>query len=88
MILGTFSTLRQQQDGSLDKNCILHANRPRIILLFSYQNSGDTAYDYAYDDNRNIASITRGSSAVAYQYNGANELVRENNRSTQPHDYL
>ena len=51
-------------------------------LLATYQNGSDTAYAYAYDDNGNIASITRGSAAVTYQYNGANELIRENNGFT------
>ena len=37
---------------------------------------------YAYDDNGNITSITRGSTSVTYQYNGANELIRENNQFT------
>ncbi|MBQ7278446.1 MAG: hypothetical protein IJR17_04510 [Clostridia bacterium] len=29
-----------------------------------------------------MASITRGSTSVTYQYNGANELIRENNGFT------
>ena len=39
------------------------------------QNGSDTAYAYDYDDNGNITSITRGSTSVTYQYNGANELI-------------
>ena len=37
---------------------------------------------YAYDDNGNITSITQGTTSVTYQYNGANELIRENNQFT------
>ena len=51
-------------------------------MLATYQNGSDTAYAYAYDDNGNITSITRGSTSVTYQYNGANELIRENNGFT------
>ncbi|MBR0343363.1 MAG: hypothetical protein IJH64_14155 [Oscillospiraceae bacterium] len=54
----------------------------------TYQNGSDDAYAYAYDDNGNITSITRGTVSVTYEYNGANELIRENNGFTQPHDYL
>ena len=54
----------------------------QTALLSTYQNGSDTAYEYAYDDNGNIISITRGSTSVTYQYNGANELVRENNGFT------
>ena len=45
-----------------------------------YQNDSDTFY--AYDDNGNITSITRGTTSIAYEYNGANELTRENNQFT------
>ena len=48
-------------------------------MLSSYQNGSDTAYEYTYDDNGNITSITQGTTSVTYQYNGANELIRENN---------
>ena len=51
-------------------------------MLSMYKNCSDTAYAYAYDDNGNITSITRGTTAVTYQYNGANELIRENNQFT------
>ena len=40
-------------------------------------NGSDTAYAYAYDDNGNITSSTKGTTSVTYQYNGANELIRE-----------
>ena len=57
-------------------------NSSKTALLSTYQNGSDTAYTYAYDDNGNITSITRGSTSVTYQYNGANELIRENNGFT------
>ena len=57
-------------------------NSSKTALLSTYKNGSDTAYAYAYDDNGNITSITRGSTSVTYQYNGANELIRENNGFT------
>ena len=51
-------------------------------LVATYQNGSDTAYAYVYDDNGNITSITRGTVSVTYEYNGANELIRENNGFT------
>ena len=51
-------------------------------MLISCYSSSDTAYEYAYDDNGNITSITRGTVSVTYEYNGANELIRENNAFT------
>ena len=57
-------------------------NGSQTALLATYQNGSDDAYEYAYDDNGNITSITRGSTSVTYQYNGANELTRENNQFT------
>ena len=71
-----------QGDGFLD-NSIRQANSLHIFLLFNNQNDRD----YAYDDNGNITSITKGTTSVTYQYNGANELIRENNEFTQLHDY-
>ena len=58
------------------------ANGSQTPLLATYQNGSDAAYEYAYDDNGNITEITQGTSSVTYQYNGANELVRENNGFT------
>ena len=60
----------------------------QTALLSTYTNGSDDAYEYAYDDNGNITSITQGTTSVTYQYNGANELIRENNGFTQLHDYL
>ena len=47
-------------------------------LLATYKNISYDIYEYAYDDNGNITSITRGTVSVTYEYNGANELIREN----------
>ncbi|MBR5678465.1 MAG: RHS repeat-associated core domain-containing protein, partial [Paludibacteraceae bacterium] len=47
-----------------------------------YQNGSGHVYTFAYDDNGNITSITKGTTSVTYQYNGANELIRENNQFT------
>ena len=51
-------------------------------MLTDQRNGNDDEYEHAYDDNGNITSITRGSISVTYEYNGANELVRENNGFT------
>ena len=58
------------------------ANGSQTALLSTYTNGSDDAYEYAYDDNGNITQITQGSASVTYEYNGANELVRENNGFT------
>ena len=55
------------------------ANGSQTALLSTYKNGSDAAYEYAYDDNGNITSITQGTTSVTYQYNGANELIREAN---------
>ena len=65
-----------------DLTCVPGYDGSQTALLSTYQNGSDMAYEYAYDDNGNITSITRGTTSVTYQYNGANELVRENNAFT------
>ena len=47
----------------------------------TYQNGSDDAYD----DNGILTEITRGATSVTYEYNGANELIRENNGFTNIH---
>ncbi len=51
------------------------ANGSQTALLSTYTNGSDAAYEYSYDDNGNITSITRGTVSVTYEYNGANELI-------------
>ena len=58
------------------------ADGSNTALLSTYKNGSDAEYEYAYDDNGNITEITQGTTSVTYQYNGANELVRENNGFT------
>ena len=71
-----------QGDGSHD-NLILDEDRYQSLFLDICQNRKGNAYAYAYDNNGIITSITRNSTvAVSYQYNGANELIRENNGFT------
>ena len=53
------------------------ANGSKTALLATYQNGSDDAYEYAYDDNGNITSITRGITSITYEYNRAKELIRE-----------
>ncbi len=40
----------------------------------------DKTYSYTYDDNGNIVSISDGSSSITYEYDSANQLIRENNQ--------
>ena len=39
----------------------------------------DKTYNYSYDDNGNIVSVTYGGYTTTYEYDSANQLVRENN---------
>ena len=82
--LGRLTRKRLGLSSNYDAVLTYHngANGSKTALLATYQNGSDTAYAYAYDDNGNISSITRGSTSVTYQYNGANELIRENNGFT------
>ena len=41
----------------------------------------DKTYNYTYDDNGNIVSISDGSNSTTYEYDSANQLVRENNQA-------
>ena len=38
------------------------------------------AYTYTYDNNGNILSVSVGGKTVSYEYDSANQLVRENNQ--------
>ena len=42
----------------------------------------DKTYNYTYDDNGNIVSISDGSSSITYEYDSANQLIRENNEAS------
>ena len=65
-ILGTTITYVPGADGS------------KTALVATYQNGSDDAYSYSYDANGNIISITKGSMSFTYEYDAANQLVREN----------
>ncbi|MBR4628780.1 MAG: DNRLRE domain-containing protein, partial [Ruminococcus sp.] len=54
------------------------ANDSQTALVATYQNGSDAAYSYSYDANGNITSITKGSLSFTYEYDAANQLVREN----------
>ena len=41
----------------------------------------DKTYTYTYDDNGNIISISDGANTISYEYDSANQLVRENNQA-------
>lgn len=53
-------------------------NGSKTAVLSTYRNGSETAYSYAYDDNGNITSITRGSVSATYVYDQMNQLVRAN----------
>ncbi|QHE50865.1 DNRLRE domain-containing protein [Pontibacillus sp. HMF3514] len=47
--------------------------------LIDTLNVGGTPITYNYDANGNIINITKNGQTVSYEYNGLNELTRENN---------
>lgn len=42
--------------------------------------STSTTYNYTYDDNGNITSVSDGTYTTSYVYDGLNQLTRENNQ--------
>ena len=50
----------------------------KLTLLLN--NASNLAFDYTYDDNGNILSCKEGLYTNSYQYDSANQLVRENNQ--------
>ena len=54
------------------------ANGSETALVSTYTNGNDDAYSYSYDANGNITSITKGSQSFTYEYDAANQLIREN----------
>lgn len=55
-------------------------------LVSKYQTTSagnyDVTYSYTYDDNGNILSVSDGTNKSTYEYDSANQLVRENNQAT------
>ncbi len=58
------------------------ANGSKTAMLQSYQNGSEAAYTYAYDDNGNVTSITKGSASASYTYDALNQLTRVNDGFT------
>ena len=54
------------------------ANGSQTALLSSYKNGNDAQYEYTYDGNGNITNIRQGDKVFSYEYDGSNQLVREN----------
>lgn len=87
-IVNTYDTIgritsRAIKNGSTnilktDLTYISGANGSKTALVASYKNGNDDAYSYTYDANGNITSIIKGSMSFTYEYDKANQLVREN----------
>ena len=58
------------------------ANGSKTAMLQSYKNGSEDAYTYAYDDNGNVTSITKGSASASYTYDSLNQLTRVNDGFT------
>ena len=58
------------------------ANGSKTAMLQSYKNGSEAAYTYAYDDNGNVTSITKGSASASYTYDALNQLTRVNDGFT------
>ncbi|MGN0799385.1 MAG: RHS repeat-associated core domain-containing protein [Christensenellales bacterium] len=58
------------------------ANGSKTAMLQSYKNGSEAAYTYAYDDNGNVTSITKGSASASYTYDSLNQLTRVNDGFT------
>ena len=58
------------------------ANGSKTGMLQSYRNGSEAAYTYAYDDNGNVTSITKGSASASYTYDALNQLTRVNDGFT------
>ena len=58
------------------------ANGSKTAMLQSYKNGSEDAYTYAYDDNGNVTSITKGSTSATYTYDSLNQLTRVNDGFT------
>lgn len=54
------------------------ANGSKTALVSTYTNGNDDSYNYSYDVNGNITSITKGNQSFTYEYDAANQLTREN----------
>ena len=57
-------------------------NGSKTGMLQSYRNGSEDAYTYAYDDNGNVTSITKGSASASYTYDALNQLTRVNDGFT------
>ena len=51
----------------------------QTALVSSYKNGTDAAFQYTYDANGNITHLQQGTNHVYYEYDGLNQLVREDN---------
>ena len=82
--LGRLTTRRLALAGNYNTTLtyVSNADGTQTTLLSTYKNGSDSAYSYTYDANGNITRIAQGGTAVDYIYDGANQLVRENNDFT------
>ena len=80
--IGRITSVKLKNGSSIVNNTAITyvpgANGSKTALVSTYTNGNDSAYNYEYDANGNITSITNGSQSFTYEYDSANQLVREN----------
>ena len=57
-----------------------NAGSSQIRTYATTAGGATTTYTYTYDDNGNITSINDGTYTTDYEYDSANQLIRENNQ--------
>ena len=51
----------------------------QTALVATYKNGSNAEYNYTYDENGNILTIAQDGDVTYYQYDAANQLIREDN---------
>ena len=72
----TYADITVEEDGSTKE----YASN-RISDLEILADNYHKTYEYEYDANGNITSISDGTYTTTYQYDAANQLIRENNQA-------
>ena len=73
------STVLTEQHTFVD---LSYGRTSRQVAAKRNQAAGyDVTYSYTYDGNGNILSISDGTHTTSYEYDSANQLIRENNQA-------